>query len=131
MHTQTRLVLSAVVAGIVIAVAAAAFPAGAGAQSVPVGGIGDHVPSTLEPPAAPPQVPPADQPPQSPIETPNLPVAPAGGQAGANDAPSALPSAGMGATAGGGSSALGIAMAAGFALFGAGLGMRRVGRRGR
>ncbi len=129
MHTQTRFVLSAVVAGIVIAVAAAAFPAGAGAQSVP---IGDHGPSgTLRPPATPPQVPPSTQPPQSPIETPNLPVDPAGGQAGANDGPLALPSAGTGTTGGGASPALTIAMAAGLALLGAGLGMRRVGRRGR
>ena len=128
MHTQTRLVLSAVVAGIVIAVSAAAFPPGAGAQSVPIGG---HGPTTIKPPAAPPQVPPTTQPPQSPIETPNLPVAPTGGQAGANGAPSGLPSAGTGNAGGGGSPALTIAMAAGLALLGAGLGMRRAGRRGR
>jgi hypothetical protein len=130
MHTQTRFVLSAVVAGLIIAVAAAAFPAGVGAQSVPVGGGGP--PSTLRPPVAPPPVvPPTNPPPQSPIETPNLPVAPDGGPAGTSSGPSALPSAGTGSTGDGNSSALGITMAAGLALFGAGLGMRRVGKRGR
>jgi len=126
MGTNLKVMVPLAVAALMLG--AIAVSAGtAGAQSVPVGGGPS---SPLVPPAPP--APPPVAPPQSPIEAPVMPVAPnlpTGGQAGAGTRPAALPSAGTGANSPGDASGLLVLAATGVMLTGAGVSMRRIGRR--